>query len=67
MASFLAAVEDENGDVTLPAHVRAEFERYLRCGLLSHGFVRVWCSTCKEDLLVGSRARAPTRNSDRGA
>ena len=53
MASFLAAVEDEDGDVTLPAHVRAELERYLRCGLLSHGFVRVWCSTCKEDLLVG--------------
>ena len=45
MASFLAAVEDEDGDVTLPAHVRAELERYLRCGLLSHGFVRVWCST----------------------
>lgn len=32
--------------------VRAEFERYLRCGLLCHGFARVRCTTCHDELMV---------------
>ena len=37
---------------TLPAFVRAEFERYLRCGRLEHGFVRVKCTGCRHEHLV---------------
>jgi hypothetical protein len=36
-----------------PGFVRDEFEAYLRCGLLVHGFVRVRCATCGHDALVG--------------
>ena len=28
-------------DVRIAPHVHAEFERYLRCGILQHGFVRL--------------------------
>ena len=27
----------------LPAFIRAEFEAFLRCGILAHGFVRMRC------------------------
>ena len=36
----------------LPGFIRAEFERYLRCGLLCHGFARIRCPTCHDELLV---------------
>lgn len=36
----------------LPRFIRAELERYLRCGLLYHGFARVRCSTCHDELLM---------------
>ena len=29
---------------TLPAHVQREFEDYLKCGRLEHGFLRVRCA-----------------------
>ena len=37
----------------LPAFVRGEVERFGKCGILAHGFVRVYCPTCRDDLLVG--------------
>ena len=30
----------------LPAYVEREFEDYLRCGRLEHGFMRVRCDSC---------------------
>jgi len=36
----------------LPAFVEHEFLRYLDCGLLSRGFVRVHCAACGDDQLV---------------
>jgi len=30
----------------------AEFERYLRCGILANGFARVRCIACGDELLV---------------
>ena len=39
------------GDV--PLHVEAAFREYLKCGLLCHGFARVWCPGCGHDFLVG--------------
>jgi len=36
----------------LPRFVEAEFERYLACGILAHGFGRVRCGGCGDELLV---------------
>jgi DNA-directed RNA polymerase subunit RPC12/RpoP len=32
--------------------VNGAFERFLRCGVLAHGFARFQCATCKHDHLV---------------
>ncbi len=37
---------------TLPAHVQREFEAYLKCGRLEHGFLRVRCADCHAERLV---------------
>ena len=39
--TFLAEVAARNDGGSLPGHVTAEFERYLACGILGNGFVRV--------------------------
>ena len=31
---------------SLPYHVHREFEAYLKCGRLEHGFLRVRCDKC---------------------
>lgn len=31
----------------LPRYVRREFEEYLKCGRLKHGFLRLRCDTCQ--------------------
>ena len=36
----------------LPDYVRQEFEEYLKCGRLEHGFLRVQCETCHAEHLV---------------
>ena len=36
----------------LPEYVQREFEDYLKCGRLEHGFLRVRCETCREERLV---------------
>ena len=36
----------------LPDHVQREFEDYLRCGRLEHGFMRVRCERCHAEKLV---------------
>jgi hypothetical protein len=37
---------------SLPGFVLAEFEDYLRCGLLGHGFVPVKCNGCRHEHLA---------------
>ena len=39
---FLARLEAEGGSV--PHFVQQEFDDYLKCGLLEHGFLRVKCT-----------------------
>ena len=41
----------ERGGV-LPWFVKREFEGFLKCGILAHGFVRVYCRSCKLERLV---------------
>jgi ribosomal protein S27E len=36
----------------LPRYVEDEFEAYLKCGLLEHGFLRVKCDSCQAEKLV---------------
>jgi len=36
----------------LPRYVEDEFEAYLKCGLLKHGFLRVKCDACQAEKLV---------------
>ena len=36
----------------LPCYVEAEFDAYLKCGLLEHGFLRVKCDACQAEKLV---------------
>ncbi len=36
----------------LPKYVQEEFEAYLKCGRLEHGFLRVRCEDCHAEKLV---------------
>jgi ribosomal protein S27E len=47
---FLSTIESAGGH--LPNFVRQEFEDYLKCGLLEHGFLRVKCDGCRHEHLV---------------
>ena len=47
---FIARVEAE--DRPLPEYVREEFDAYLRCGVLEHGFLRVVCGQCHAERLL---------------
>ena len=48
----------EHGGGHLPKFVRQEFEDYLMCGLLEHGFLHVKCDDCRHDHLVASALKA---------
>ena len=49
LATFLATVCEERGK-SLPCYVEEELRRYLRCGILAHGFLRVArAEVCRED------------------
>ena len=50
--TLLAEVAQRTDGGSLPGFVIAEFERYLACGVLAHGFARVHCGACGKDLLV---------------
>jgi hypothetical protein len=34
--------------------VERVLREFLRCGLLEHGFARLWCSECRRSVLVAS-------------
>ena len=36
----------------LPGYVQREFEDYLKCGRLEHGFLRIRCDSCRAEHLV---------------
>jgi hypothetical protein len=51
LETFLAQVEAETGS-GLPEFVKAEFEAFLECGILAHGFLRLRCADCGHEKLV---------------
>jgi hypothetical protein len=53
LSAFLARPAREDGMGGWPAFVRREFEAYLKCGILDHGFLRVRCERCGDTTVVG--------------
>lgn len=51
LEAFLAQAEARTG-TSLPGFVRDEFEAFLECGILAHGFLRVRCAGCAHEKLV---------------
>ena len=47
---FFQAVGEQGA--SLPGFVHKEFEAYLRCGRLEHGFIRAKCTDCRHEHLV---------------
>ena len=47
---FLTALAER--DRYLPGYVQEEFDAYLKCGRLGHGFLRLRCTTCHAERLV---------------
>src|ERR671935_385281 len=52
LETFLASLADDPDATGLPAYVQREFDDYLQCGILAHGFLRLGCDTCHKELLV---------------
>lgn len=49
--SFYLQVDEETGHA-LPEFVTKEFDRYLACGILAHGFLRAKCDECRHEKLI---------------
>src|SRR2546421_9563564 len=52
LETFLDSCQDDPDTTGLPAYVEREFYDYLRCGILTHGFLRLGCDTCHHELLM---------------
>src|SRR5262249_45067458 len=52
LETFLASLADDPEATGFPAYVQCEFYDYLRCSILTHGFLRLGCDTCHHELLV---------------
>jgi hypothetical protein len=52
LTELLAAVDAQSDGSGLPGFVVNEFRKFLRCGVLGHGFARVRCGDCAFERLV---------------
>ena len=50
-ASFIANTEASTGS-ELPRFIKEEFDAFLECGILAHGFLRLRCGECGHDKLL---------------
>ena len=50
-ASFIAHTEASTGS-ELPGFIKDEFDAFLECGILAHGFLRLRCGDCGHDKLL---------------
>lgn len=48
--AFAGLLAEQGGE--LPSYVQREFEEFLKCGRLEHGFLRVRCESCHAEHLV---------------
>ncbi len=51
LETFVAQVEAKTG-AGMPEFVEDEFEAFLECGILAHGFMRLRCAECAYEKLV---------------
>ena len=58
---FLDFMESQ-GEI-LPTHIKKEFDAYLKCGKLEHGFPGVRCEDCHHERLV-ALCNPPINNGD---
>ncbi|HEX5138832.1 MAG TPA: transposase [Planctomycetota bacterium] len=52
LETFLRVAREERGK-DLPRYVEGELRRFIRCGILAHGFLLVACPTCGDKVVVG--------------
>src|SRR3989442_14118680 len=57
LETFLASLDADPDATGLPAYVQREFYAYLRCGIPAHGFLRLGCDMCPEELLLPFRCK----------
>ncbi len=50
-AAFIAKTEMATG-ADLPQFIKGEFDAFLECGVLAHGFLSLRCGDCGHDKLV---------------
>ena len=43
---------EQEEEKQLPHFVKKEFEEFLKCGLLTHGFLKLQCQSCRREKLV---------------
>ena len=60
--TFLAQVEAQTG-AALPEFVKDEFDAFLECGILAHGFLRLRCAACTHEKLVAFSCKRRSRCS----
>jgi len=51
LETFFAQVEAHTGS-SVPQFIKDEFEAFLECGILAHGFLRLRCRECAHEKLV---------------
>src|SRR5262245_64456535 len=56
LETFLASLDADPDARGLPAYVERACYDYLQCGVLAHGFLRLGCDTCHEELLLAFSA-----------
>ena len=52
LETSLASCHDDPKATDFPAYVQREFYDYLQCGILAHGFLRLGCDTCHQEMLL---------------
>ena len=65
--TFAAFVDTETGGAGLPTFVADEFDAFLACGILAHGFLRLRCDGCMEEKLVAFSCKRRVISSRRRA
>jgi hypothetical protein len=52
LETFLGRIADDDTRAGLPRFVVRDLRDFLRCGILACGFCRVFCTSCRKDMLV---------------
>ena len=61
LETFLASIDADPTAKGLPSYVRDEFQAYLKCGILAHGFLRLGCDACPHQMLLAFKR--PCKNA----